>query len=451
MAASSLSFRSTVRTGVFLSATCLLAMALWADFATATPIVESFSFDSSVTQAGAHADLGISLSFADPGEPEAVKDLDLSAPPGVFVYPEAIPHCSAADFGEFECSPHAQAGLITVRVNYESNPNFLLGTAPVYSLVSGPGEIARLGFVVPTLDVPVTIPISVRTAAGYGLDFSVQGFTQSAPLAGLNLNLWAVPANPSHDSQRFAQGSPAEPAGCPGVEGTGCIGSGTPSSITRLPLLRNPTACAGPLAGTLEADSYQNPGNISTVMFAGSVLTGCNQLGFSPGLTSGLTTDEARTASGLDIDIASIEEMSPEGLSMSDTKSIAVTLPPGLVVNRSAAEAQSACSESEFESLGPSGPAGCADDSKIGTFAAGVLGFEFPLEGSIYFGASESPGVYRLFLSASGPGMNVKFVGLLEPDPETGQESIAIPNLPQFPFDDFDLEIAGGPDLFVTP
>jgi Invasin, domain 3 len=461
MTISSLSFRGNARTGALLSVVCLLTLMLWVGCARAAVTVESFSLDVSDpyagvpdTQAGAHADLDVSLSFEDPGEPETVKNLDVSAPPGVFVYPEATPRCGAADFGEFECTSNSQVGLVTVAANYEGDSNSLLGTAPVYLLVPGPGQIARLGFVVPALDIPVTIPISVRAGAGYGLDFSVQGFTQAAALAGLDLTLWAVPADPSHDSQRFARGSPAEPAGCPGVEGTGCIISGgTPSNASESPLLRNPTACTGPLTSTLEADSYQDPDNFYTATFAGPGVIGCNHLAFGPGLTAGLTTNEARTTSGLDLDIAVATEgaTNPRGFSESDTKSIAVTLPPGLGVNQSAVETQGACSESEFESLGAGGPSGCADSSRIGTFTAGILGLEAPLEGSIYFGGSELPGVYRLFLSASGPAVNAKFVGLLQLDPETGQSNITFSNLPQFPFDDLDLEIASGPGLFLTP
>ena len=101
--------------------------------------------------------------------------------------------------------PDAQVGLITIRANYEGNPNYLLGTAPIYSIAPRPEEAARFSFVVPILDIPISIPVAVRTAADYGLRFTVTDITQLTPLASARLTFWGFPAAPSHDARTLPQ------------------------------------------------------------------------------------------------------------------------------------------------------------------------------------------------------------------------------------------------------
>ena len=59
-----------------------------------------------------------------------------------------------------------------------------------------------------------------------------------------------------------------------------------------------------------------------------------------------------------------------------------------------------------------------------------------PLEGSVYIGEPEPGDQYRLFMIASGFGMNVKLVGSFKPNPETGQVTAYFEDLPQAPFED---------------
>ena len=59
---------------------------------------------------------------------------------------------------------------------------------------------------------------------------------------------------------------------------------------------------------------------------------------------------------------------------------------------------------------------------------------------------------YRLFLIASGFGMNVKLVGSFKPNPETGQLTADFENLPQPPFETFQLHLFSGERaLMATP
>ena len=45
----------------------------------------------------------------------------------------------------------------------------LLGTAPIYDIVPEAEETALFAFIVPTLDIPIEIPVTVRTGGDYGL------------------------------------------------------------------------------------------------------------------------------------------------------------------------------------------------------------------------------------------------------------------------------------------
>ena len=128
-----------------------------------------------------------------------------------------------------------------------------------------------------------------------------------------------------------------------------------------------------------------------------------------------------------------------------------VTLPEGFTVNPDAADGQTACTEAQanFDS---DGPAECPDQSKIGTFSIGTKALNGRLEGSVYIGEPKPGDQYRLFLIASGFGINAKLVGSVRPNLETGQVTAYFENLPQVPFDDFDLHLfAGERALMATP
>ena len=167
--------------------------------------------------------------------------------------------CTALDFALQQCAPNAQMGLIVIRADYEGEANKLLGTAPIYSLEAGAEEAARFAFYVPIINIPIAMPVTVRSA-DYGLRFTVSGITQEVPLTEANITLWGFPAASgeepgAHDSQRFAKGSPGHPAGCVGEsweaeplcpahanEKNGFSG-GIAAGLPNQPFLGNPSVC----------------------------------------------------------------------------------------------------------------------------------------------------------------------------------------------------------------
>ena len=117
-----------------------------------------------------------------------------------------------------------EASSATATLHGEAEPN-LLGTAPIFDVDPQASQTALFAFIVPTLNIPISIPVAVRTAGDYGLRFTVEDISQATPLAGANLTFWGFPAESSHDAQRFPKGIPGEPANCPGVADTSCWAS----------------------------------------------------------------------------------------------------------------------------------------------------------------------------------------------------------------------------------
>ncbi len=402
-------------------------------------------------QAGGHPDLSTSFTLGSPGEPEAARNVIFRAPEGIFGNPNAVTNCTSADFALDRCPSNSQVGLITVNANYEGSPDFLMGTAPIFIVEPVGEDTALLAFVVPTLNIPISIPVTVRTASDYGLTFTVANITQLTPLAGANLTIWGFPALAAHDKERFPKGAPGAPSNCVGLPNAGCIGQPTPSSIPVHPLTDNPTTCTGePLVTTLEVQTYGDPSHISQRQSEYPETIGCDLEVFTPVLYASPTTNETDAPSGLNLDLSAPQFLG-FAASPSELRKAVVTLPDGFTVNPDAADGQSMCTEAEanFDS---EGPAHCPDSAKIGTFSIGTKALNGRLEGAVYIGEPKPGDQYRLFEIASGFGINAKFVGSIKPDPTTGQLTAYFEDLPQVPFDDFQLHLfASDRGLMATP
>ena len=339
--------------------------------------IESFSTSSSDPQAGGHPDLSTTFTLGSPGSPEVAKTVVYDAPEGVFGNPNALTRCTAADFAQTECPVNSQAGLVTVRANYKGNPDYLLGTAPVYDLSPQAIETARFSFVVPVIGVPIAIPVSVRTGSDYGLRFVVSEITQLVPLASVDLTLWGMPGLKEHNNERFAKGTVGEPPGCVELADASCIGKPSQVSIPIKPLIDNPTTCTGaPLPATLEVWSYQDTSSSSSAQTYYPPVTGCDRETFSPVLSASLTTEEADSASGLNLGFT-VPQTLGFTPSPSQAKAVTVTLPPGLTINPDAADGQSACPDADAN-FGSEGASACPDNAKIGTVSIGTPGARRP-------------------------------------------------------------------------
>jgi hypothetical protein len=306
--------------------------------------------------------------------------------------------------------------------------------------------------VVPTLDIPIAVPVSVRTGGDYGLRFSVSEISQLTPLASSSLRFWGTPAASSHDTERFPKGAPGDPSNCPGIDDSSCLESKTTASIAPRPLIDYPTTCTEqPLATELRVRTYQDPGNVSSAAGSYAPVTGCEHQLFNPVLSATLTTGEADSASGLDLGFKIPQPFTKNVPAPSQGKAVSVTFPEGLTINPDAADGQSSCADS-LAAFGSEGPAHCPDQSKVGTVTIGTPALNGPLVGSLYLGEPQPGNPYRIFMILSGFGMNVKLIGSFQPNPQTGQVTAKFENLPQVPFEQFDLHLfASDRGLLATP
>ena len=179
--------------------------------------ISEFETTSSSTLAGAHPDLETKFSLAGAGDPEIAKNISFELPEGIYGNPSVLSLCSSVDFALQQCPPGAQVGTIVLHANYEGDPNYLLGFAPIYNVEPGADEAARFAFTAPTLNIPIVMPVNVLSARDYRLQFTFSGATQQAPLTGVDATFWGFPASPEHQGSRFGRGSIDKPQNCPGV------------------------------------------------------------------------------------------------------------------------------------------------------------------------------------------------------------------------------------------
>ncbi len=439
-----------MRRALLLVALALIATASSVASASAAMQITEFETTSSSTLAGAHPNLVTRFKLDRGGSGEVARNVTFEAPQGLFGNPRALLACGAVDFAQQQCPPNSQAGVITIRADYEGQENFLLGTAPVYAVEPGPEEAARFSFYVPVLNIPVAIPVTVRSASDYGLRFTVSGITQAVPLTEAAISFWGFPSATEHEPQRFPKGTPGHPAGCPELADTSCIATPTRSSMPELPFTGNASVCAGPQKTLLEVETYQRPGQTVTAQASYPPITECERQTFRPVAQARLTTDEADSPSGLDLEFT-IPQAQTHAASPSSLKAAELIFPEGLTINPDAADGQRSCSDAQA-GFGKEVLGGCPDNSKVGTVTLSSESLPGSLEGSVYLGEPLPGETYRLFLIADGYGLHVKLVGKLIPNPATGQLRTQFENLPQLPLEKFAMHIfASDRGVFATP
>ncbi len=419
-----------------------------ASSASASIGIDSFSTTSSTNQAGGHPDLFTNFELHEAGVVEAAKNVTFNAPRGLFGNINASTRCAPSDFALNQCPPNSQVGLVTV---YEGSPAVLLGTAPLFNVLPQPDQTALFQFTVPTLNIPISIPVTVRTGTDYGLRFTVSDITQLTPLAKVNLTFWGFPSSGAHAGGRFPTGAPGKPAGCPGLPNASCNPEPTTSSNPNVPLIDNPTHCSdSDLVTTLDVETYQDPGTLTHAESSYPAIGGCEKETFKPLLQASPTTKETDSPSGLNVNLAA-KQFEGFAFSPSQIKSAIVTLPPGLTINPDAADGQRSCSDAEAK-FGSEEPAECPDNSKIGTLSVGSPTLDGRLTGSMYFGEPKPGDQYRLIMAFDGFAIHAKVVGSAIPDPRTGQIKVHFEDLPQVPFEDFDIHLfASDRGLMATP
>jgi hypothetical protein len=436
----------------------LATLAAWAAIAAPAEANEPafYQVTTSNTEAGGHPDISTKFTLPELNNPP--KTIEAEWPKGVFGNPQAVPRCSNFDFARNECPSFSQIGWVGLEGLYEGDEFHIFGSAPLYDLEpAGEDETARFAFTVPGVDIPITIPIKVRTGSDYGLTLSATGITQQIPLREAVITVWGFPAGGENDSARFPSGEPGSPPGCLGVMApvpgnpSVCpdLKAPTASGILLRPLIDNPTVCTGALPVELRVHTYKDqPPATATAEYPGT--TNCDSEVFRPVFNVGLTTDEADAPSGLNIQLIAQQVLGITN-SPSELRSAVVRLPVGFSVNPDAADGQRSCKDSEAE-FGTELKSHCPDTAKIGTMEVITPALNGPLKGSIYIGEPQPGNQYRLFMLFDGFGIHAKMAPKIIPDPKTGQLTFEVTDLPQVPFEEFNLHLfASDRGLIATP
>jgi hypothetical protein len=461
--------RSYLRLAILTGLMAIAFAAVGASNATAGDIYE-FKSVPSTSEAGGHPDILTSLEIATRGTTEGEhppcechdsKDIVVHNPPGVIANPHVLSECTAVQLATYSCSADAQVGWVAL-----NHP--LLGWLifPLERTVPQAGQASL--FVFSIFGTAQYLAVNGRTDSDYGTDFSFTGINHASPQTSTYTMFWGVPGAHVHDILRFPPGGAgmlcrsnplAElfegkvPVDC--LYFVGGLGEKletkkeVPSSLPIAPFTQNPTTCTGPLSSTVEVTFYDHLTARAEAPWPAT--TGCDKLSFNPSLAAGPTTTETDTASGLAVDLVVPQFQDPGTPSPSEIRANSVELPVGFSINPSAADGKTTCSDAQAN-IGTTLAAECPEDSKIGTTELQSSALPGPIFGYIYLRAPAPGDRWRIIVTASGFATNVKLFGSTRVSPGTGQIVTTFDELPQTPFQEFNLHFFGSErGLFATP
>ncbi len=401
------------------------------------------------------------------------KDIKVNLPPGLIGNPDVTPKCTRYGVSGGGCPADTQVGVLELWADpplYKYNYAAALGSKPIsrekvgedvaegydkpiYNLEPSGPYPAEFGTFIAG-QAPAWITFGVRTGSDYGVSADSLDIVSTAVLNFVRVRVWGVPFDPRH---------------CSGE----CASEVAAAKIATKPLLTNPTACAGPLTGSAEADTWQEKGAFVKTSTEVPGFTGCGSVPFEPSFEAHPTTGTAESPTGLNVDL---HVPQPEGCveeggevhcetAESDLKDATVTLPPGLVVNPSSADGLEGCplltgkepaqeameAKREVSGVNLETPyaANCPNGSKVGTVEVDTPLVKHPLLGGMYLaqqGANPFKSLLALYLVVYDPvtGVVIKLPGKVTLNPTTGQLSTSFQENPQLPFEDLKVSFFSG-------
>jgi uncharacterized repeat protein (TIGR01451 family) len=422
------------------------------------------------TQAGSHP-YGVTFSLDLANVPEEnntqvapaggqVRNITVDLPPGFVGDPNAVPQCTRQELNGLQCPPASEVGLQTTTLLGGGYFKELL-----YNMVPPPGVAAE--FATTTNNINTYYDSTVRTGGDYGITTHINNIGERG-IVGVVTTLWGVPSDPSHQIWR-TQGA----GGCSKEEEENIKSKECkPALVVPKPFLTLPTSCGAAQQVSVHAEAWNSAGTSEASILmhdsngTPTGFTGCEHLGFGPALTVAPDTSQSDTPAGLTVEvkppIGGLED--PEGRGSSDIQNTTVMLPEGFVINPGQAAGLQACQPSqdglttEAEKMRgeeDNGPPSCPGASKVGTvkikspLIEGAAEKEF--EGNVYVLQSNPPEL-KLLVAASADGVNLKLVGVVHLDEQTGRLTTTFQGTPELPFTVFKLSFSGGPQAALdTP
>ena len=367
-------------------------------------------------------------NFPTGGEPHFI---NVNLPTGIVGQPTAVPYCTRALLVEYRCPASSWIGENVAGVSGVERVDF-----PVYNMVPPPGQAAQFAFM--NAAVPTYLNAQVRSGGDSGITEHAE-----VPQRRITFNtttIWGIPAE--HNG----------------------------GGLQPVPFLTLPTSCAGPQEFTAEIRGTWSDENAKA---SAKVLThdqedkptgftGCSKLQhFEPTVSIAPDTSFADTPAGLSATVKVPQGLNPEGLGTSGLKETTVTLPAGIGINPGQATGLVACQVAE-ENLGGEGeeydgPPSCPSASKVGTDEIATPLLPNRLKGNVYI-LQNNPPELELLVAASGEGVNLKLIGTIHLNEQTGQLTTTFkgthqaPGTPDAPLTEFILSFSGGAQAaLVTP
>jgi hypothetical protein len=212
--------------------------------------------------------------------------------------------------------------------------------------------------------------------------------------------------------------------------------------------LTMPSNCAGGQTTTIRVKSQE--GTEDTASYTTKVgADECDSTPFVMGLSASSSgaTDSPEPST---VDVQMPDQLSPGTRANSHLLTAKVTLPKGAGLNPSLANGLTPCTNAQFKK-GTDDPIECPGSSKIGTVEVETNALDQPLGGNVYVAepTSQVPtsgNQFRVFIHAFNDryGVNVRLVGNVFPNLQTGQLTVVVPENPQAPFNSFKVHVNGG-------
>ncbi len=393
----------------------------------------SFEASTGDTQAGSHPpsvtvtfeldkeviDKGLLTETYTPVGGEA-RNVEVNLPPGMIGNANAVPQCTRSQFTAEECPGDTRIGTNSVDLGGAGATLLELPDIPLYNLVPPPGIPAQFGFELE--GIHTFLDAGLRTGGDNGVTMHIDNTPQRGVIFVRATVLGSVDGNA---------------------------------------LLTLPTSCGAPLKFDGKANTWEEPNEFATApSFEAPPMTGCERLSFHPSIALAPDTSVADSPAGLSADVRVPPEAgltNPTGLAASNLKEVKVTLPAGLAINPGRASGLAACQPSQ-DGLEPmpdgeedNGPPSCPAASRIGSVEVQTPLLRDALKGNVYVLQSNPPNI-QVLLALSGDGVNLKLVGDVHLDEETGQLTTTFSKAPDVPFTDLKLSLEGGSrGALVTP
>jgi hypothetical protein len=425
------------------------------------------------TQAGGHPyQLHIGFQTTSRLEPEPgaaqgnlpiglIRDVHAELPKGFVIDPEATSaRCTETQLEGGECPDSSAVGLVHSTITLGGLITNGI-SEPLYNMVPPPGHPAAFAFNAAGLGIYIHLLGGVNSAGEYELTSTTEHILEYGEVSGISLDLWGSPTDQSHDFRRglcaFSNGQFGPPQGCE-------------TERLKTALLTMPTSCSGgPLQTAISVDTRRELGIFHTglapstdVEDVPAGVDGCGALAFEPSITSQATTDQADGPTGLDVTIHQPQDLNSEGLSTANLKNVSVTLPPGLVLNPSAANGLGVCTNSQIGYQPSEGkirfsetPQSCPDAAKLGTLEVNTPLLSESLPGKIYLAKPfENPfgNLTAIYLAVESPkvGLVAKLAGKVEADAQTGQLTATFTENPELPIEDIETHFFEGSRAALT-